>query len=172
MEFCDQCGSAMVKPVDTWICRDCEPEKIPDSSGSRGLAPNQRPAKVTNLPTTESGSVRKQDAMKWLSSLEEPTDKEIREAFLAKPTGFSGSTYPISISNVRITGDPKFVETVAGLFKPIQDLEGVNTRVEINLQETEDRDSGEFTGNYALYLSVAEKRITCCIAASVFLFES
>jgi len=33
------------------------------------------------------------------------------------------------------------------LLKPIRDLEGAGTRVEINLQQTEDRDSGELTGN-------------------------
>jgi hypothetical protein len=58
---------------------------------------------------------------------------------------------------VRITGDPKFVETIAGLFKSIQDREDWQTRVEINLQQAEDRDSGELTGNYALYLSIAER---------------
>lgn len=31
------------------------------------------------------------------------------------------------------------------------------TRLEINLQRTEDRDTGELTENYALYLSVAER---------------
>ncbi|KAB1190794.1 hypothetical protein GJR99_17270 [Haloferax sp. MBLA0078] len=95
--------------------------------------------------------------MKWLDSLDEPTSTELKRAFVPKPSDFSGSTYPTSISNVRITGDPAFVETVAGLLKPIQDLEDGGTRVEINLQQTEDRDSGEQTGNYALYLSVAER---------------
>lgn len=77
--------------------------------------------------------------------------------FVPKPKGFTGSTYPTSISNIRITGDPKFVETVAGLLKPIQQLEGSRTRVEINLQQTDNRDTGETTGNYALYLSIAER---------------
>ena len=95
--------------------------------------------------------------MKWLNSISEPTDRQLRNAFLPKPSGFSGSTYPTSISNVRVTGDPKFVETVAGLLKPIQELEHGQTRVEINLQKTEDRETGELTGNYALYLSVAER---------------
>lgn len=157
MEFCDHCGSAMVKVNDDWVCRNCDPEQIPKTSGTDGQAPAQRPAEVSNLPTTESGSVRKKDAMRWLDSIDEPTDKELKGAFLVKPAGFSGSTSPTSISTVRITGDPTFVEAVAGLFKPIHDLEGANTRVEINLQETEHRDTGEFTGNYALYLSIANR---------------
>ncbi len=36
-------------------------------------------------------------------------------------------------------------------------MEDYSRRVEINLKETEDRDTGEETGNYALYLSVAER---------------
>ncbi|QSG13721.1 Uncharacterized protein HSEST_0165 [Halapricum desulfuricans] len=101
--------------------------------------------------------MRKKDAMRWLNNLDEPTAHELRNAFVPKPNGFEGSTFPTSISNIRITGDPKFVETVAGLLKPIQRLEGSRTRIEINLQRTEDRETGELTGNYALYLSVAER---------------
>jgi hypothetical protein len=45
--------------------------------------------------------------------------------------------------------------TVAGLFSWIVDMEDDSRRVEINLQQTEDRDSGETTGTYAL--SVADR---------------
>jgi hypothetical protein len=148
----------MVKVDTEWTCRSCDPDKVDDATtNSDPNTPSPRSAKLENLPTTGSGSVRKKDAMKWLNSLSEPTDRELQNAFLAKPTGFTGSTYPTSISNIRITGDPKFVETVAGLLKPIQELEGGRTRVEMNLQKTEDRDTGDLTGNYALYLSVAER---------------
>ena len=41
-----------------------------------------------------------------------------------------------------MTGDSAFIETVAGLLKLVQALEGWGTRVEINLQITEDRDAG------------------------------
>lgn len=95
--------------------------------------------------------------MRWLDSLDEPSEHELKKSIKPKPSDFTGSTYPTSISNIRLTGDPEFIETVAGLFKPILDFEDSATRVEINLQETEDRDSGELTGNYALYLSVAER---------------
>lgn len=158
MQFCDECGTAMVKLDNDWVCRSCDPDAVDtSSSGSDARTPSPRPAKLDDLPTTESGSVRKADAMQWLNGLDEPTASELKRAVLPKPTGFTGSTYPTSISNIRVTGDPAFVETVAGLLKPIQDLEGAGTRVEINLQQTEDRDTGELTGNYALYLSVAER---------------
>jgi uncharacterized Zn finger protein (UPF0148 family) len=158
MEFCDDCGAIMVKVEGDWVCRSCNPDAVDTSgSGADARTPEPRPAAVSELPTTDSGSVRKADAMKWLNSLDEPTASELKRAVIPKPSGFTGSTYPTSISNIRVTGDPAFIETVAGLLKPIQDLEGSGTRVEINLQHTEDRDSGELTGNYALYLSVAER---------------
>jgi hypothetical protein len=159
MQFCDSCGSAMVKVDDDWVCRSCDPDRIDEATNNSGdhRTPSPRPAKLNDLPTTDSGSVRKKDAMQWLDSLSAPTDRELQNAFVAKPNGFTGSTYPTSISNVRITGDPKFVETVAALLKPIQGLEDGRTRVEINLQQTEHRETGEVTGNYALYLSIAER---------------
>lgn len=150
----------MVKPDDQWICRSCHPEEIDEataSSGQSGATPSPRSAEVSSLTTTESGSVRKQDAMRWLESLDRPSDRELKNAIVPKPYEHSGSTYPTSISNIRLTGDPQFIETVAGLFKSITDFEDNHTRVEINLQRTEDRDSGELTDNYALYLSVAER---------------
>lgn len=55
------------------------------------------------------------------------------------------------------TGDAKFIETIAGLLKPILDLENDETRVELNLQRTKIRDTKQYTGNYALYLSVTER---------------
>jgi len=158
MQFCDSCGSAMVKVEGDWVCRSCEPEKAEtESTNGDHRTPSPRSAKLDDLPTTDSGSVRKKDAMRWLNNLDEPTAHELRNAFVPKPNGFEGSTFPTSISNIRITGDPKFVETVAGLLKPIQRLEGSRTRIEINLQKTEDRETGQLTGNYALYLSVAER---------------
>jgi uncharacterized Zn finger protein (UPF0148 family) len=158
MQFCSDCGEAMVKADGEWICRSCDPDAIETATETSGpRTPPQRPAALDDLPTTDNGSVRKQDAMKWLNSLETPSDRELKNAFQPKPTDFSGSTYPTSISNVRITGDAKFVETVAALLQPIQDRENSSTRVSINLQQTEDKETGQLTGNYALYLSIAER---------------
>lgn len=148
----------MVKVNGNWLCQSCDSEQIDESTATIDpTTPQQRSAEIETLPTTSSGSVKKEDAMRWLDLLSEPSDRELQNAFLAKPSDFTGSTFPTSISTIRITGDPKFVETVAGLFKPIQELEGGRTRVEVNLKETEDRETGDTTGNYALYLSVAER---------------
>lgn len=112
---------------------------------------------LTELPTTDSGHVVKQQAMDWLASLDEPSDQELRESVIPKPAAFTGSTYPTEISTVRITGAPEFIESAGSLLKPLLQFEDDSTRVEINLQRTEDRDTGELTDNYALYLSVAER---------------
>ncbi len=112
---------------------------------------------LDNLPTTDSGHVRKRDAMQWLESLEKASDNELKEAVVEKPAGFTGSTYPTEISDVRLTGGPDFIETAGSLLKPLLDFEDANTRVELNLQQTEDRETEELTDNYALYISVAER---------------
>lgn len=112
---------------------------------------------LEQLPTTDSGHVVKQHAVELLRDIDEASEQEIREAIVEKPKGFTGSKYSTEISDVRITGTPEFVEAVGSLFKPFLDSEGEDTRLEINLQRTEDRDTGELTDNYALYLSVAER---------------
>lgn len=112
---------------------------------------------LESLPTTDSGHVKKKHAMQWLDGLDTPADQELVKSVIPKPNGFTGSKYPTEISEIRVTGTPEFIETVAGLLKPLQKLEDDTTRLELNLQRTEDRDTGELTGNYALYVSVAER---------------
>ncbi len=113
--------------------------------------------KLETLPTTSSGSVKKADAMEWLEELDRPTSAELKRSTIEKPSDFSGSTFPTDISTIRVTGDPSFIETVAGLFSWIVEMEDYSRRVEINLKQTEDKETGEETENYALYLSVAER---------------
>jgi hypothetical protein len=112
---------------------------------------------LNQLPTTDSGHVVKQQAMKWMEGLDEPSEEELKDTVVPKPSDFSGSKYPTEISTVRITGTPKFIEATGALLKPLLDFEDGNTRVEVNLQRTEDRDTGKLTDNYALYLSIAER---------------
>ena len=112
---------------------------------------------LEQLSTTDSGHVVKRQAIEWLEDVDEATDEDIQEAVIPKPNDFSGSKYATEISDIRITGSPEFVEAVGSLFKPLLDFENEETRVEINLQRTEDRDTEELTDNYALYLSVAER---------------
>lgn len=110
---------------------------------------------LDDLSTTSSGCVRKQDALRWLQTLDTPSDEDLIAAVTPQPTDHSGSKYATEISSIRVTGDPTFVETVAALLQPLLAWESSATRLAINLQETEDRETGERTGNYALYLSAA-----------------
>jgi hypothetical protein len=158
MNFCTDCESLLSPANEGEQCVDCGgalTEREP--RGSNGADDEGPTTDLERLPTTDSGSVRKRNATRWLDSLEEPSATELRRVVVPKPQGFSGSTYAADVSNVRVTGDAEFVETVAALFRPLLGMEGSRTRLEVNLQETEDRETGEATGNYALYLGVAER---------------
>lgn len=114
-------------------------------------------AELATLPTTQTGHVRKRTAMNWLVNRDNPNPEAVRNTVVPKPSDFSGSKYATSVSSIRVTGDPAFVESVARFFREFSAFENEHTRLEINLQRTEDRDTGELTDNYALYLSVAER---------------
>lgn len=166
MEYCDECDSLMVPDGMEWICVDCGAAKERDKPAGPTIEDEKTPestskttgnTELERLETSESGNVKKADAMKWLNRIEEPTDKELKSSIVPKRSGFSGSTFPTEISNIRLTGDPEFIETAAGLFKALLDLEDSHTRLELNLKQIEDRDTDELTNNYALYLSVAER---------------
>lgn len=164
MKFCRKCRSVLTEAEDGWVCDSCGWElerasggpKQPPRDGSSGSNRGAGTA-LESLPTTDSGSIRKAKALEWLHGLEPPSDGELQRSVTAKPKAFTGSTFASDVSNLRVTGDAEFVETFAGMLEPLLDLEGDRTRLELNLQRTEDRDSGEFTDNYALYLSVAER---------------
>ncbi len=170
MHFCDECGSMIAPQSGGGECENCGAEYTSEATGAGpfGDSENDGDVEVTDggqrsqttlesLPTTKSGSIPKSEAMDWLESLDQPSSAELKRATIEKPSDFEGSTYPADVSNIRVTGDPQFIETIAGLFRWIVDMEDYSRRVEINLKETEDRNTGEETGNYALYLSVAER---------------
>lgn len=150
----------MLTPNDTaWVCEKCGWTLERDASEETKAETKQRTpqTELETLPTTESGTVRKRRALKWLDGRECPTDEELLETIVPKPSEHSGSTYSTPISNIRLTGDPEFIETVAGLFKPLLEFENDETLLKINLQQVEEKESGDLTDNYALYLSVAER---------------
>lgn len=112
---------------------------------------------LEDLSETDSGHIVKKHAIKWLEGIDEATQQDLTEAVVSKPKGFTGSKYSTEISDIRITGSPEFVEAAGSLFKPLLEFENEETRLEINLQRTENRQTGELTDNYALYLSVADR---------------
>jgi len=114
--------------------------------------------KLEELPTTDSGAIRKQNAMAWMKSLDEPDETSMKEAVVPKPYEHSGSTFPEPITRVRIDGHPDYITEVAKMFKSMLDFEGIDTRLSINLQQIEDSETGELRDDcYALYLSVAQR---------------
>lgn len=162
MQFCEECGALLPASEAEGVCEQCgtEFEQAVAGGGGGGSETEEQLSPTTELeklPTTKSGSVKKADAVEWLDALSRPSSAELRRATIEKPSDFSGSTFPTDISTIRLTGDPNFIETVAGLFSWIVDMEDYSRRVEINLKETEDKETGRETGNYALYLSVAER---------------
>lgn len=126
-------------------------------------APNSGPTAdddaptLDQLPTTDSGTIRKSNAMAWMQGLDEPTDADLLRSVTPKPYEHSGSTFATDISQVRLTGDAAFIEAVAGLLTPLLAYESSATRVDLSVKETEDRETGALTGNYALYLTVVER---------------
>lgn len=118
---------------------------------------SKKTTKLEDLPTTESGSIRKKDVMQWMQDLDEPDETELLQSIVPKPEDHSGSTFPTPISNIRLTGTPEFITQVAKLLQPLLLYESSATRVELKIQQIEDRDSGKLTDNYALYLSVAQR---------------
>lgn len=113
--------------------------------------------RLESLPETDSGHIVKRQAVQWLEEIDEATEDDLKETVISKPKGFTGSKYSTEVSTIRITGAPEFVEAAGSLFKPLLDFENEETRLEVNLQRTENRNTEELTDNYALYLSVAER---------------
>ena len=74
-----------------------------------------------------------------------------------QPYDHSGSTYDEPFSQIRITGTADFITAVAKYFTYFLEYESYNTRLSINLKQLENDDTGKFTDNYALYISVAER---------------
>ena len=154
MSFCEACGVLVPPNAVSEQCKNCDP-----ANGVEILSRHSRKTEgdLETLRSTKSGAIRKRNSMAWLEGLNRPSPTELRGSVLPKPAGFTGSSFETDISNVRVTGDAAFVEAVAGLLQPLVDLENDETRLEINLQRTKIRDTSQYTGNYALYLSVAER---------------
>lgn len=112
---------------------------------------------LEQLETTESGSVRKKDALNWFERLDVSNEDELLRSVVPKPEDHSGSTFPTPISNIRVTGTPEFITQVAKLLKPLLVYESSATRVALKVQQIKDRETEERTDNYALYLSAAER---------------
>lgn len=161
MDQCNKCGSLLFGENRKSRYSDCGPStgsaSMPLRTDGGSTNDSESTTELERLPTTAHGNIKKADAMAWLADRPRPSNADLRQATLEKPNDFSGSTFATDISKIRVTGNPEFIETIAGLFSWFIDMEDYSRRVEINLQQTKEKESGELTGNYALYLSVAER---------------
>lgn len=112
---------------------------------------------LERLPRTAAGNIRKKDATAWLESLPEPTDEDILTTVVPKRYGETGKTFAKPISNIRIKGDAAFVEAVAGRFRAFNDLDINPTRLDISVGKVKDKQTGEETDVWRLYLSAQER---------------
>lgn len=114
-------------------------------------------AEIDGIRRTDSGNVRKDDAMGWLDRRRPPTDEEMLDAIVPQRYGSTGKTFHQPISDVRIKGDAAFVERVAGLFRSWLQVENATTRLDIKLRKVKNEQTGADTDTWALYLRAVER---------------
>lgn len=112
---------------------------------------------LEKIRTTDSGTVKKKDAVRWMENLGDPDPDKLLDSVEPKPKDFSGSTFATPISSIRVTGSAEFVQEFAKLLKIFLSFETHQTRLALNVKKIKDRETEELTDNYALYVSVAER---------------
>ena len=71
------------------------------------------------------------------------------------PYKHKGSTY--QQDGIRLTGSKVFIDSVLTHLKPLLKHENCSTRLQLNYQESTDRESGLKTGTYNCYIQVHER---------------
>jgi hypothetical protein len=66
-----------------------------------------------------------------------------------------GSTY--DEDGIRITGTPKFIDSVLSRLKELLEWESTETRLHVNYRESTDRVTKQPTGSYQCYIQVHER---------------
>lgn len=116
---------------------------------------------IDELPTTEHGTVRKSDSMRWLENLE-PVDlpDEVKEQMLKQvnpiPDNHEGTTYSTPYTDFRVTGTAEWVTLFARIVKSLTAWETTATYLKLNVKECTD-DDGRATGGYAMQIQVQER---------------
>lgn len=102
---------------------------------------------LETLKKSSSGNVSKEDAIRWLYNLSDPSPEKLLESITPKRYGSKGSAFASPTSEVRISGTADFIETFAGLLRPFLATEAGRTRLDIKLQQIKDRDTRAITDN-------------------------
>jgi hypothetical protein len=82
-----------------------------------------------------------------------PDNQPIRPTVI--PYKHEGSTY--AEDGIRITGSAQFIDAVLSRLKDMLAFEGLTTRLQLNYQESKDRESGRMLGSYNCYIQVHER---------------
>ena len=82
---------------------------------------------------------------------------EQNQPIMISPVAYKhkGSTY--TEDGIRITGTTEFIDSVLSRLKDLLNHENPMTRLQLNYQETKDRETAEPTGYYSCYIQVHER---------------
>jgi hypothetical protein len=82
-----------------------------------------------------------------------PANQPVKPAVV--PYGHQGSTY--DQDGIRITGSKPFIDSVLSRLKDLLGFENHETRLQVNYQESKDRQTGELLGSFNCYVQVHER---------------
>lgn len=97
--------------------------------------------------------MKKKEFLDYWRSLDEAPATDIK--MLPVFYQHKGSTY--DEDGIRITGRKTFIESVLRTLKPLLAYENGQTRLQVTMQETKDRETGVKTGTWNCYIQVHER---------------
>ena len=112
---------------------------------------------ITDLPTTPSRSIKKEHLFELIENADSPSKGEIIGSIEPKQRDQTGTSYHQPNSTMRFTGDAEFITAMLRMLQPFLVWETSETRINITVKETMDRETEEYTDNYVLYFSVAHR---------------
>ena len=112
---------------------------------------------ITDLPTTPARSIKKAHLVEFIENADSPSKGEIIGSIEPKQRDQTGTSYHQSNSTMRFTGDAEFITAMLRMLQPFLVWETSETRINITVKETKDRDADEYSGNHVLYFSVAHR---------------
>lgn len=95
--------------------------------------------------------------MKKAEILRHWTDLNENQEIKPRPVPYKhqGSTY--AEDGIRITGSMEFIDSILSNLKELLEFENPLTRLQLNYQESKDRESGESLGSWNCYIQVHER---------------
>lgn len=101
--------------------------------------------------TNKPNRLTKEDFLKYWQGLKD--NQVINPAVI--PYKHEGSTY--AEDSIRITGSRTFIDSVLSRIKDLLEYEGIETRLQVMYQESQDRETKESLGSWNCYIQVHER---------------